>query len=238
MVLVPDGSTTLAARTALLVDDHADVRRIVRDRLVAHGFAVLEADSGEHGLRLLDEHVVHAVVLDVHLPGMDGFAVLRAIRHRSEVPVVLLSAASEEADRVLGLELGADDYVVKPFSSRELVARVRAVLRRAHATSAPAVPLQFDDVHIDTEARTVTRGGEPVFLTPRSFDLLVFLVSNPGRTFSRDELLVSVWLSAPDWQNAATVTEHVHRLRRSLERTPEHPRHLVTVRAKGYRFDP
>jgi len=238
MDLVPDGSTPTPARTALLVDDQADVRRIVRDRLLAHGFAVLEAGSGEHGLQLLDEHVVHAVVLDVHLPGMDGFAVLRTIRQRSEVPVVLLSAANEEADRVLGLELGADDYVVKPFSSRELVARVRAVMRRAQSTSNPTVPLQFNRVHIDTAARTVTRDGAAVFLTPRSFDLLVFLLMHPGRTFSRDELLVNVWLSEPDWQNAATVTEHMHRLRRALEESPEHPRHLVTVRAKGYRFDP
>jgi two-component system response regulator ResD len=238
MDLVPDGSTPTVARTALLVDDHIDVRRIVRDRLLAQGFAVLEAGSGEHGLQLLDEHVVHAVVLDVHLPGIDGFAVLRAIRQRSEVPVVLLSAAGDEADRVLGLELGADDYVVKPFSSRELVARVRAVLRRAQSTSNPTAPLQFGCVLVDPSARTVTRDGALVVLTPRSFDLLVFLVTHPGRTFSRDELLINVWLSEPDWQNAATVTEHMHRLRRTLEDTPDHPRHLVTVRAKGYRFDP
>jgi DNA-binding response OmpR family regulator len=235
---VPDGSSPTAARTALLVDDHVDVRRIVRDRLLAHGFAVLEAGSGEHGLELLEQHVVHAVVLDVHLPGMDGFDVLRAIRRRSDVPVVLLSAAIEEADRVLGLELGADDYVVKPFSSRELVARVRAVLRRAQSTSNPTTPLKFANVLVDPVARTVTRHGEAVYLTPRSFDLLVFLMAHPGRTFSRDELLINVWLSEPDWQNAATVTEHMHRLRRSLEENSDQPLHLVTVRAKGYRFDP
>jgi DNA-binding response OmpR family regulator len=238
MDLVPDGSTATVTRTALLIDDHIDVRRIVRDRLVTHGFAVLETATGEDGLQVLEQHVVHVVVLDVHLPGMDGFAVLRAIRQRSEVPVVLLSAAADEADRVLGLELGADDYVVKPFSSRELVARVRAVMRRAHSHSHPTASLQFDDVHVDPAARTVTRHDEPIVITPRAFDLLLFLMTHPGRTFSRDELLVEVWHSEPDWQNAATVTEHVHRLRRSLEDQPDQPRHLVTVRAKGYRFDP
>jgi two-component system response regulator ResD len=222
----------------LLVDDHIDVRRVLRDRLTAHGFTVLEAGSGEQGLELLDQHVVHAVVLDVHLPGMDGFAVLRAIRNRTDVPVVMLSAATEEADRVLGLELGADDYVVKPFSSRELVARIRAVMRRAQSSSNPVASLQFAEVLVDPTARTVTRNGEVVFLTPRSFDLLVFLMTHPGRTFSRDELLINVWLTEPEWQNAATVTEHVHRLRRSLEENSDQPRHLVTVRAKGYRFDP
>jgi two-component system response regulator RegX3 len=163
--------------------------------------------------------------------------VLRAIRLTSQMPVVMLTAAGDEMDRVLGLEIGADDYIVKPFSSRELVARLRAVLRRSQPTVINTV-LEFDDLRIDTSARLVVVRGEPVALTPRAYDLLAFLATHPGRTFSRDELLVDVWKSEPDWQNGATVTEHMHRLRRLLELNPDHPRHLITVRAKGYRFDP
>ncbi len=221
----------------LLVDDDDDVRRVVRDRLVSNGFQVVEATSGEDGLAVLDTEAVDAVLLDVHLPGIDGFAVLRSIRLLGHVPVILLTAAGDETDRVLGLELGADDYVVKPFSARELVARVRAVLRRAHAGSDKPV-LTHGDLIIDTSARSVVVRGEPQTLSPRAYDLLVFLAARPGRAFTRDELLQQVWRSEPEWQNIATVTEHVHRLRRAIEPNPERPVHLVTVRGSGYRFDP
>ncbi len=231
------GSTTTSAGTVLLVDDDDDVRRVVRDRLSANGFQVVEATSGEAGLSLLDEHDIDAVLLDVHLPGLDGFAVLRSIRLLGHVPVILLTAADEETDRVLGLELGADDYVVKPFSARELVARVRAVLRRSqHGNDKPVIA--HGDLTIDTSARQVSVRGEVLTLSPRAYDLLVFLAARPGRAFSRDELLQQVWRAEPEWQHVATVTEHVHRLRRQIEPSPERPVHLVTVRGSGYRFDP
>ncbi len=233
-----DGNTTNATgSTALLIDDHEDIRRIVRERLLASGFTVLEAGTGEEGIELLESHSVDVVVLDVHLPGIDGFAVLRHIRATTQVPVVLLTAAGDETDRVLGLEIGADDYVVKPFSARELVARVRAVLRRSQPNT-PSVLLEYGDLVIDTAARVVTLKGEVLVLTPRSFDLLAFLAGRPGRTFTREDLLQQVWKSEPEWQNVATVTEHIHRLRRQIEENPESPTHLVTVRGNGYRFDP
>jgi two-component system phosphate regulon response regulator PhoB len=233
---VSDGTNTTTVSTALLIDDNDDTRRLVRERLLAAGFTVLEAGSGEEGLATLGSSTVDVVVLDVNLPGLDGFAVLRAIRVTSQVPVVLLTASGDETDRVLGLEIGADDYVVKPFSSRELVARVRAVLRR----SSPATPnpvLTYGDIVIDTASRVVTVRGEVITLTSRTFDLLSFLSARPGTTFSREELLQQVWKSEPEWQNVATVTEHVHRLRRQIEDNPDSPRHLVTVRGNGYRFD-
>jgi DNA-binding response OmpR family regulator len=231
------GSASGPSRAVLLVDDHRDLRRVVRDRLVADGFHVTECETGEQGLALLEQRSFDAVVLDVHLPGIDGFAVLRTIRQNSHIPVVLLTAAGDETDRVLGLEIGADDYVVKPFSSRELVARIRAVLRRSQSPMS-AVPLEFGQLRIDLAARVVTLRDEPLTLTPRSFDLLAFLAARPGRAFTRDQLLQHVWQSDPEWQNGATVTEHVHRLRRQIEDNPDAPVHLITVRAKGYRFDP
>jgi DNA-binding response OmpR family regulator len=230
------GGTTTGA-TVLLVDDDDDVRRVVRDRLLGNGFQVVEATSGEDGLSLLDTNDVDAVLLDVHLPGIDGFAVLRSIRLLGHLPVILLTAAGDETDRVLGLELGADDYVVKPFSARELVARVRAVLRRSQSGNDRPV-IAHGDLVIDTSARQVTVRGEALTLSPRSYDLLVFLAARPGRAFTRDELLQQVWRSEPEWQNIATVTEHVHRLRRQIEPNPERPVHLMTVRGSGYRFDP
>jgi two-component system response regulator ResD len=224
---------------ALLVDDHEDVRRLVKDRLVANGFEVAEAATGEAALDMLASRSFDVVVLDVHLPGVDGFSVLRTIRQTSQTPVVLLTAAGDEMDRVLGLEIGADDYVVKPFSPRELVARVRAVLRRTkQEQDQPQATIAVGDLVIDLAARTVTLKGEVLVLTPRSFDLLAFLAARPGRTFSRDELLQKVWKSEPEWQNAATVTEHIHRLRRQIEENPDAPLHLMTVRGSGYRFDP
>ena len=228
---------------ALLIDDLDEIRRTVRERMSANGFRVIEADSGEGGLAALASHAVDVVVLDVGLPGLDGFAVLRAIRETSNVPVIMLTGADHEADKVLGLELGADDYVLKPFSARELVARVRAVLRRATpvepmASTDQSRLLTFRRLSIDTAARTATVDGTLLTLTPREFDLLVFLCSSPGKAFTREDLLREVWNSEPEWQNVSTVTEHVHRLRRQIEVDPSSPTHLITVRGSGYRFDP
>jgi DNA-binding response OmpR family regulator len=221
----------------LLVEDDAEVRQFVRERLSSQGFVVTEATSGERALDLFPAERFDVVLLDVELPGIDGFSVLRALRRTSQVPVLLLTAASEEADRVLAFEIGADDYIIKPFLPRELVARIRAVLRRARA-SEPHSVLTFGELVIDAQAREVfLRGGE-VKLTGREFDLLVFLASTPRRTYTREQLLQHVWNSEPGWQDVATVTEHIHRLRRRIEDDPAAPRHLVTIRGAGYRFDP
>jgi DNA-binding response OmpR family regulator len=228
---------------ALLIDDLDEIRANVRERMTANGFRVVEANTGEAGLAALANHPVDVVVLDVGLPGLDGFAVLRAIRETSNVPVIMLTGADHEADKVLGLELGADDYVLKPFSARELIARVRAVLRRATPAAAVVKPgdervMSFRRLRIDTAARTAAVDGDLLTLTPREFDLLVFLCSAPGKAFSREDLLREVWHSEPEWQNVSTVTEHVHRLRRQIELDPGSPTHLITVRGSGYRFDP
>jgi DNA-binding response OmpR family regulator len=238
---VPDGNTASDAPLALLIDDLEEIRKVVRERLLANGINVIEAGSGEAGIAILASHPIDVIILDVGLPGIDGFAVLRSIRQTSQVPIVMLTGADHEADRVLGLEMGADDYVLKPFSARELVARVRAVLRRTQATAqapANAPVLNFRRLTVDTSARVASVDGATLPLTPREFDLLVFLCSSPGKSFSREDLIREVWQSDPEWQNVATVTEHVHRLRRHIESDAANPTHLITVRGSGYRFDP
>jgi DNA-binding response OmpR family regulator len=236
---VPDGTPTSGAPLALLIDDLEEIRRSVRERLLANGIDVIEASSGEAGLAALAAHPVDVVVLDVGLPGIDGFAVLRSIRQTSQVPVVMLTGADHEADRVLGLEMGADDYVLKPFSARELVARVRAVLRRTQpAVAGPQAVMTFRRITVDTSGRVASVNGTALNLTPREFDLLVYMCSSPGKSFTREDLLRAVWHSDPQWQNVATVTEHIHRLRRHIETDAANPTHLITVRGSGYRFDP
>jgi DNA-binding response OmpR family regulator len=235
--VVPESGNDERANAVLLIEDDPDVRRFVHERLTAQGFVVSEATSGERGLDLFDTQRFDVVLLDVHLPGIDGFSVLRSIRRGSQVPVLLLTAASDEADRVLGLEIGADDYIIKPFLPRELIARIRAVLRRTSPAETVAT-MTFDDLVIDPQAREVRVAATLINLTGREFDLLVFMASSPRRTYTREQLLQQVWNSEPGWQNVATVTEHVHRLRRRIEADPAAPRHLVTVRGTGYRFDP
>ena len=180
------------------------------------------------------------VVLDVMLPGVDGLAVLRQIRADGDVPVILLTARTEEVDRVVGLELGADDYVVKPFSPRELAVRVRNMLRRASAAppSNQGTAMRFGTLRIDPAAREVAVDERVVTLTPKEFDLLLALARSPRQVFSRRQLLEQVWESAPDFQDPATVTVHVGRLRQKLEADPEHPRWIATAWGVGYRFEP
>jgi DNA-binding response OmpR family regulator len=171
------------------------------------------------------------------LPGADGLELCRWIRSRSELPVIMLTARGEEADRIVGLELGADDYVTKPFSPRELAARVRALLRRAASVPDPPHTIVFGDVVLDGSARAVRRAGAEVALTAREFDLLWFLASNANRVFSRDQLMASVWGYEPAL-DSGTVTVHVRRLRTKIEDDPAHPRHLQTVWGVGYRLTP
>lgn len=221
----------------LVVDDEPRVREVVATYLQREGWTVSTAADGETARRLLDEFAPDLVVLDIMLPGVSGTELLSEIRQRGDLPVILLTARTDEADRISGLELGADDYVVKPFSPRELVARVRSVLRRSTPTP-HAASLQFDDIAIDLQRRAVVVEGAPVEVTAREFDLLAFLAANAPQVFTRAELLQKVWSSSTEWQDPATVTVHVRRLRQKIEVDPQHPRWLTTVWGVGYRFEP
>ena len=223
--------------TVLVVDDEPIVRDVVVRYLEHDGFDTLIAGDGDSARALIEEREPALVVLDVMLPGTDGLSLCRWIRERSNMPVILLTARGEETDRIVGLELGADDYVTKPFSPRELSARVRAVLRRSDPTAPARETVSFGDVELDTSARQVRKTGLPVELTMREFDLLSFLASHPRQVFSRDQLMDRVWgySSAVD---TGTVTVHVRRLREKIESDPRQPRHLATVWGVGYRLDP
>ncbi len=209
-------------------------------RLEANNFIVADAASGEEALRRVDESV-DLVIVDLGLPGIDGFTVVRSLRERFTMPIIMVTAAGDEGDRVLGLEIGADDYVVKPFLPREFVARVQAVLRRASIRTTEPPPgrlFSVGDVVLDAMAHEARRGDQVLPMTNREFDLLLFLVMSPRQAFTREQLLRNVWNTEPGWQDPATVTEHVHRLRRLIELDPAVPSRLVTVRGVGYRFDP
>ena len=223
--------------TILVVDDEPIVRDVIVRYLNRDGFTTLEAGDGEDARRLIETAEPGLVVLDVMLPGTDGLELCRWIRSRSDLPVILLTARGEEADRIVGLELGADDYVTKPFSPRELTARVKTILRRSRPAPADPERVAFGEVAIDAASREVTKAGSPVTLTAREFDLLWFLVSHPKRVFSRDVLMERVWGYAAAL-DTGTVPVHVRRLREKLEPEPAHPRHLQTVWGVGYRFDP
>ncbi|MFF9479904.1 response regulator transcription factor [Streptomyces sp. NPDC014733] len=233
----------------LVVDDDEDVRTLARWQLESEGFAVVTAADGQAALDAVAENRPDVVLLDLTLPLVAGLDVLTHIRRRSaDLPVIVVSGRSGETDRIIGLDLGADDYVVKPFSPAELAARVRSVLRRSRrAEPAPAQPApepaaapvrSRDGLVIDRATRTVTVRGDAVELTAREFDLLAFLAASPRHVYTRDQLLEQVWQSSSDWQEPATVTQHVHRLRRKLERDPDRPHWLRTVRGVGYRFEP
>jgi DNA-binding response OmpR family regulator len=223
--------------TVLVVDDEAIVREVVVRYLEREGFRTLEAGDGDHARELVERHAPNLVVLDLMLPGTDGLELCRWIRGRSDLPVIMLTARGEEADRIVGLELGADDYVTKPFSPRELAARVRTVLRRTRPAEADAERLVFDDLAVDAATREVIKAGRLIRLTTREFDLLWFLASHPRRVFSRDHLMDRVWGYSATL-DTGTVTVHVRRLREKLEDDPSHPRLLETVWGVGYRFSP
>lgn len=225
--------------TVLVVDDEPMVREVVSAYLDREGYVTLEASDGEEAMRSVDEHAPDLIVLDVMLPRIDGYTVLAELRKRTDVPVILLTARSQEVDRVLGLELGADDYVVKPFSPRELAARVNGVLRRTSGrVEGLPVSLSFEGLEIDPLSREVTMGDKKVDMTPKEFEVLQFLASSPRQVFSRAQLLESVWQSSPEWQDPATVTVHVRRIRNKIESDPENPRWITTVWGVGYRFEP
>ena len=223
----------------LVVDDEPMVREVVIRYLERDGFAAIAASTGDEALRKFEQSSPDLVVLDLMLPGVSGLDILQRIRATSDTPVILLTARAEEADRILGLELGADDYVVKPFSPRELSARVKSVLRRS--TNTPETPkerLEYDSLVIDPASREVFLGSESIKLTAREFDVLAFLASSPRQVFSRAQLLDQVWDSSPEWQDPSTVTVHIRRIRNKIETDPDNPQHLITVRGVGYRFAP
>jgi DNA-binding response OmpR family regulator len=217
------------AGTVLLVEDEHSIGSMTRSYLERNGYRVVWVRSGEEALAEVDRHPVRIVVLDIRLPGIDGFDVARKLRARSDLPILMLTARDEEPDRVAGLELGADDYLTKPFSPRELVARMKAVLRRTDGRSADDV-LTLGDVVVDRNAREVTVDGRSVELTTKEFDLLTTLLENPGVVVSRDQLLDRVWgMTYPG--GTRTVDVHVAQLRRKLGR----PELVRTVRGAGYK---
>ena len=233
----PRGYAGPVAARVLVVDDDATVRDVVARYLGEAGYQVDLAGDGDGALRAAAAERPDAVVLDLMLPGTSGLDVCRALRAGPASPaIVMLTALGEEDDRIRGLELGADDYVSKPFSARELVLRIGSVLRRATPATADTGPLHDGDLRVDRGARRATRAGAALALTTREFDLLAFLLAHPGRAFTRADLLAQVW----GWEfgDQSTVTVHVRRLREKIEADPTQPRRIATIWGTGYRYDP
>jgi DNA-binding response OmpR family regulator len=222
----------------LVVDDESIVTEVVERYLLREGYVVRTASDGSAALAAYAEMRPDLVVLDLMLPKINGFDVCRRIRESSRTPIIMLTARGDEMDRIAGFESGADDYLGKPFSPRELVVRIRAVLRRTFDgdPTAGAGKIVCCDIAADPPSRTVEVGGSPVEVTPREFDLLVYLMRHPGEVLSREQLMERVWRY--DWAgDANTVTVHVRRLRTKVEREPENPRHIKTVWGTGYRWE-
>jgi DNA-binding response OmpR family regulator len=228
-----------ASKRVLLVEDDADIAEIVALHLRGEGYAVVHAADGRAGLKLLEQDAWDALVLDLMLPGIDGLEICRRARSMERyTPIIITSARGSETHRVLGLEIGADDYLAKPFSVLELVARVRALLRRIDAVSrAPAAEgvVRVGDIVISALEREVTLAGELVELTPREFDLLFFFASNPGKVFSRNDLLDRVWGHRHSGYEH-TVNTHINRIRAKIEADPANPRRILTVWGRGYKL--
>ncbi len=223
-------------RTVLVVDDEPEIVRLVRDYLERAGFEVVSAANGDEALRLFHHRRPDLVILDLGLPGQDGLDVARTVRRSDEVPIIMLTARTEEADRVAGLELGADDYVPKPFSPRELVARVRAVLRRTDNARSPGAVLRVGDtITLDVTRMETSVEGRRIELTPTEFALLVHMARQPGRVFTRAQLLDAVHGVAVESYERA-IDAHVKNIRRKIEQDPRAPRHLQTVFGVGYRL--
>lgn len=225
----------------LIVEDERAVARGLEYGLDAEGFAVLLAENGQKALDLARTKKPHLILLDIRLPDISGFDVCRQLRGEgARMPILMLTARDEAIDKVLGLELGADDYVVKPYDLRELIARIRALLRRAYgelSETALGKRITFGDIEIDLELLRVSRAGETVFLTPTEFRLLRYLVENPQRPISRAALIEAVWGYASDIGSDRTVDVHIRHLREKLEDDPANPKWILTVRGAGYKFD-
>jgi two-component system, OmpR family, response regulator RegX3 len=219
----------------LIVDDEEMIVRTVKAYLDQEGFKTYTAYDGEEALRAFEEKGPDLIVLDLMLPKMSGIEVTRKIRSISSVPIIMLTAKASEADRVVGLELGADDYVVKPFSPRELVARVRAILRRIEGEKGINERMMIGEIEIDLRSREVTVAGERIDLTPTEFDLLAYLARHPGQVFTRLQLLREVQGYTYD-AFARTIDTHVKNLRHKIEKDPKDPKYILTVHGVGYRF--
>ncbi len=223
--------------TILIVEDDAHVADMIQLALEREGYRVLKAFDGQRGLDIARAQRPDLIVLDLMLPVLDGFSVCRAVRQTQQTPILMLTARTDEVDKVLGLELGADDYLTKPFSPRELVARIRAILRRATPGAGEEKErLDFPSITIDLAGHDVQVNGNSIPLTPKEFDLLAFLASSPGRVFSRDQLLSSVWGYTYSG-DGRTVDEHIKRLRQKVETQSAPYRYLRTVRGTGYKFE-
>ena len=229
----------MSGQTILVVDDEPSIVEIVTLYLQRAGYTVRSAVDGHAALRALTAEKPDLVVLDLMLPGVDGLEITRRLRAEGETPIIMLTSRSEETDRIVGLEMGADDYVVKPFSPQELVSRVRAVLRRAgnKAQTDQAEVLRFGPVQIDPGTRLVTIDGEEIVLTAKEFDLLWMLAGHPRQVFSRTQLLDRVW-GETEYLDPSTVTVHVRRLREKIEPDPSDPAYIQTVWGVGYKFEP
>ena len=219
----------------LVVEDEQSIRTIVEYALKEAGFSVVTAARGDDALDVVERDQIDLIVLDVMLPGLDGLEVCKRVRAERSIPIIMLSARGEELDKVLGLELGADDYVTKPFSPRELVSRVRANLRRARLEPERGAPLRAGDLEIDAVARTVTRDGQEVTLTYSEFEILHKLASSPRRVFTREELMNHLW-KGNFYGDLRSVDVHVRHLRQKVERDPSNPVMIRTVRGVGYAF--
>lgn len=234
----PDARASSPGPRILVVEDDPEVAEVITGYLHRAGYTTVVASDGAVGLELSKHMAPDLIVLDLMLPGMDGLTFCRELRARSQAAVIMLTSLGAEEDRLRGLEAGADDYLTKPFSPRELVMRVQSVLRRTMAMPPTHTtgPRHFGDLVVDENARTVTKAGRGVTMTNKEFELLAFFINNPGQVFRRDELMRKVW--SHDIGDASTVTVHVRRLREKIEDDPSHPSMLMTVWGVGYRFDP
>jgi DNA-binding response OmpR family regulator len=222
-------------KTILVVDDKANVRTLVREYLDEQGFRVVVADNGQNALYAARRDKPDLILLDIMMPEMNGYEFMRAFRKESDTPIILLTAKLEESDKVIGLELGADDYITKPFGMRELVARIHTVLRRVGKTPKTSRVLRAADIALDQEAHSVTVRSRLVQLTPSEFDLLAVLMESPGRVFSRQDLLEAV--QGTSFEGVArTIDQHIRNLRAKIESDPADPHYIETVFGVGYRF--
>ncbi len=235
------GGRETPRRRVLVVDDESSVREVLSQYLAIEGYAVVQAADGVEALLIAQRHPPDLVILDLMLPGLDGYEVCRRLRERSAVPILMLTARSEQTDKLEGFRAGTDDYVTKPFSPHEVVMRVGAIMRRVDATSVPAIVLEdmlrVGSLVIHPKLRQAEREGRPLDLTAKEFDLLYYLASSPRQVFTRQQLLDAVW----DFAYAgdpSTVTVHMRRLREKVERDPARPQHLKTVWGVGYKFEP
>ena len=222
-------------KTILTVDDKENVRTLIREYLTEEGFRVVTAENGQTALFVARQEKPDLILLDLMMPEMDGTSFIRAFRRESDTPIIVLTAKLEESDKVLGLELGADDYITKPFSMRELLARVHAVLRRVNGSAKPSPTLRVGDVTLDRDTRSVTVSGVDVKLTPSEFDLLAIMMTSPGRVFTRATLLEATQGSYFEGI-ARTIDVHIRNLRAKIEPNPAEPRYIETVFGVGYRF--